>query len=155
MQLDLLAELNRDHLSEVGPNLDLEGRLDSFELAFLMQAAIPEIRSLAGESHSTLRAHGLDDPVTAHFGRQCLLAWQFAGQGVRFVQVTHSDSYVQWDRHTELKGRAREECPVGPQTDRGPATRPEEPGTPPGHAGPLGWRVRPNAHHQGHGRPRS
>jgi hypothetical protein len=103
MQLDLLAELNRDHLSTVGPNLDLEGRLDSFELAFRMQAAIPEIQSLAEESPSTLRAYGLDDPVTANFGRQCLLARRFAERGVRFVQVTHSDSYVQWDQHSKLK----------------------------------------------------
>jgi hypothetical protein len=103
LQLDLLADLNRDHLSTVGPNLDLEGRLDSFELAFRMQTAIPEIQSLAGEHPATHRAYGLDDPVTANFGRQCLLARRFAERGVRFVQVTHSDSYVQWDQHSKLK----------------------------------------------------
>jgi hypothetical protein len=103
MQLDLLAELNRDHLETVGPNLDLEGRLDSFELAFRMQSSIPEVQSLAGESPSTLRSYGLDDPVTANFGRQCLLARRFAERGVRFIQVTHSDSYVQWDQHSKLR----------------------------------------------------
>ena len=76
---------------------------DPFELAFRMQAAIPEVQSLADESPSTLRAYGLDDPVTANFGRQCLLARRFAERGVRFVQVTHSDSYVQWDQHSKLK----------------------------------------------------
>ena len=103
LQLDLLADLNRDHLAGVGPNLDLEGRLDSFELAFRMQSAMPEIQSLAGEHPATLKAYGLDDPVTANFGRQCLLARRFAERGVRFVQVTHSDSYVQWDQHSKLK----------------------------------------------------
>ncbi len=103
MQLDLLAEMNRDHLEAAGPSLELEGRLDSFELAFRMQTAIPEIQSLADESPSTLRAYGLDDPVTANFGRQCLLARRFAERGVRFIQVTHSDSYVQWDQHSKLK----------------------------------------------------
>jgi hypothetical protein len=103
MQLDLLADLNRDHLGGVGPNLDLEGRLDSFELAFRMQTAMPEIQSLAGEHPATLKAYGLDDPVTANFGRQCLLARRFAERGVRFVQVTHSDSNVQWDQHSKLK----------------------------------------------------
>ena len=53
MQLDLLSEMNRDHLAASGPNLDLEGRLDSFELAFRMQTAMPEIQSLAGEHPAT------------------------------------------------------------------------------------------------------
>ncbi len=103
LQLDLLADLNRDNLAGVGPNLDLEGRLDSFELAFRMQTAMPAIQSLADEHPATLRAYGLDDPVTANFGRQCLLARRFAERGVRFIQVTHSDSYVQWDQHNKLK----------------------------------------------------
>jgi hypothetical protein len=84
-QLDLLAELNRDHLEQTGPDPMLEGRLESFELAFRMQTAMPEIEDLAGESPATLRLYGLDDPVTANFGRQCLLARRFAERGVRFV----------------------------------------------------------------------
>jgi hypothetical protein len=103
LQLDLLAEMNHDHLETVGPNLDLEGRLDSFELAFRMQTAMPEIQSLVSEHPATLKAYGLDDPVTANFGRQCLMARRFSERGVRFVQVTHSDSAVQWDQHGKLK----------------------------------------------------
>ncbi len=102
-QLDLLGELNRDHLKQVGPNLDLEGRIESFELAFRMQTAMPEIQSIAGESAATLKMYGIDDPVTANFGRQCLLARRFAERGVRFIQVTHSDAFVQWDQHSKLK----------------------------------------------------
>ncbi|MFO0951895.1 MAG: DUF1501 domain-containing protein [Isosphaeraceae bacterium] len=102
-ELDLLADMNRDQLARVGPNLELEGRLESFELAFRMQSAMPEAQSIADEHPATLRAYGLDDPVTANFGRQCLLARRFAERGVRFVQVTHSDAFVQWDQHSKLR----------------------------------------------------
>jgi len=102
-QLDALAEINREHLAAAGPNLALEGRIDSFELAFRMQTAMPEIEDISRESAATRRLYGLDEPKTANFGRQCLLARRFAERGVRFVQVTHSDSNVQWDQHGDLK----------------------------------------------------
>lgn len=102
-ELDLLAEINRAHLAETGPEPSLEARIDSFELAFCMQAAFPEIEDLSRESAETHRAYGLDDKVTENFGRQCLLARRFAEQGVRFIQVTHSDANVQWDQHGDLK----------------------------------------------------
>ena len=68
-----------------------------------MQTEMPEIEDLSGESRATLRAYGLDDPVTANFGRQCLLARRFAERGVRFIQATHNDSDVQWDQHSNLR----------------------------------------------------
>jgi hypothetical protein len=102
-QLDLLAEANRDHLARTGPDAALDGRLASFELAFRMQTSIPAVEDLSRESDKTKTLYGLDDPVTAPFGRQCLLARRFAEAGVRFVQVTHSDGMVQWDQHGNLK----------------------------------------------------
>ncbi len=102
-QLDLLAEVNRDHLAKSGADQALEGRLASFELAFRMQKALPAIEDISKESAKTHALYGLDDPVTAPFGRQCLLARRFAETGVRFVQVTHSDGMVQWDQHSDLK----------------------------------------------------
>src|SRR4051812_17720702 len=102
-QLDMLGQLNRDHLAQTGPDQALEGRLESFELAFRMQTEMPGIEDISGESAATLKDYGLDDPVTANFGRQCLLARRFAERGVRFVQVTHSDAFVQWDQHSDLK----------------------------------------------------
>jgi hypothetical protein len=101
-QLDLLGEMNREHLAESGGEAALEGRLNSFELAFRMQSAMPQIQNLADETHATKHLYGIDDPVTEDFGRQCLLARRFLEQGVRFVQVTHSDSEVQWDQHGNL-----------------------------------------------------
>jgi hypothetical protein len=103
LQLELLAEMNRRHLEETGPDKSLEARISSFELAFRMQGELPEIQDISGETAATQRLYGLDDPVTANFGRQCLMARRFAEAGVRFVQVTHSDSNVQWDQHSDLK----------------------------------------------------
>ena len=103
MQLDMLGELNREHLTRTGPNRALEGRIDSFELAFRMQTEMPEIQDISSESPATKRLYGLDEPVTADFARQCLMARRFAERGVRFVQVTHSDSNVQWDQHSNLR----------------------------------------------------
>ena len=102
-QLDLLGEMNRDHLLDVGPNSVLEARINSFELAFRMQSEIPAIQDIRGESAATLRLYGMDDKKTEDFGRQCLLARRYAERGVRFVQVTHSDTNVQWDQHGDLK----------------------------------------------------
>lgn len=102
-QLDLLDAMNRDHLAQTGPESMLESRIASFELAFRMQNEMPLVQDLRDETAATLRLYGLDDPVTENFGRQCLLARRFAERGVRFIQVTHSDSMVQWDQHSDLK----------------------------------------------------
>ncbi len=101
-QLDLIQAMNRDHIDAVGGNRQLEGRLGAFELAFRMQATMPEIQDLSTETAATHHVYGIDDPVTEDFGRQCLLARRFLQRGVRFVQVTHSDSEVQWDQHSNL-----------------------------------------------------
>jgi len=107
-QLDLLAEMNRDHLEFTGPHPGLEGRIASYELAFRMQRAMPDLQDLADETSATKRLYGLDNETTAEFGRQCLLARRFAAAGVRFIQVTHSDTNVQWDQHSNLlKGHTK------------------------------------------------
>jgi hypothetical protein len=101
-QLDLLRDLNRlrmDATSTAG-DLALEGRIESFELAFRMQMEAPETLDLAGESEATLKLYGLDDPRTENFGRQCLLARRLCEKGVRFVQCTHS---YKWDQHGNLE----------------------------------------------------
>jgi Protein of unknown function (DUF1501) len=103
LQLDRLAAINREHQAQSGPEPALEARINSFELAFRMQTELPEIEDISGESAATNKLYGLDDPVTANFGRMCLMARRFAEAGVRFIQVTHSDSKVQWDQHSDLK----------------------------------------------------
>ena len=103
LQLDMLAKVNRDHLKTTGPNSALEARINSFELAFRMQAEVPVIQDISDETEATRRLYGLDEQVTEDFGRQCLLARRFAERGVRFIQVTHSDTNVQWDQHGNLR----------------------------------------------------
>ncbi|TWU05004.1 DUF1501 domain-containing protein [Stieleria varia] len=102
-QLDLIQAMNRDHLADASDDGSLDGRLQAFELAFRMQSEMPEAQDLASESIATHRLYGIDDPVTENFGRQCLLARRMLERGVRFVQVTHSDSEVQWDQHSNLR----------------------------------------------------
>ncbi len=103
MQLDRLAAMNRQHAASAGAEESLAARMESFELAFRMQNEIPQVEDFSGESAATLKLYGLDNPATANFGRMCLLARRFAEAGVRFIQVTHSDSKVQWDQHSDLK----------------------------------------------------
>jgi len=100
LELDLLGEMNRERLAQAGPDAALEGRIASFELAFRMQSAAPELQDISGETAETLRLYGLDDPRTKNFGRQCLMARRFVERGVRFVQCTHS---YKWDQHDNLK----------------------------------------------------
>ncbi len=101
-QLDLIAAMNQDHLKAMNDDPSLDGRLHAFELAYRMQASMPEIQDLTRETEATQRMYGIDNPVTEDFGRQCLMARRFLERGVRFVQVTHSDSEVQWDQHSHL-----------------------------------------------------
>ncbi|WP_437223128.1 DUF1501 domain-containing protein [Planctomicrobium sp. SH661] len=103
MQLDLLNEMNQEHLSTSGPEASLEARIQSFELAYRMQTEMPLAQDFSEETPVTLEMYGLGNKVTEDFGRQCLLARRFAERGVRFIQVTHSDTKVQWDQHGDLK----------------------------------------------------
>ncbi|MGE0609057.1 MAG: DUF1501 domain-containing protein [Pirellulales bacterium] len=100
LELDLVQQMNRERLALTGPDAALEGRIDSFELAFRMQAAAPDLQDISDETADTLRLYGIDQPKTANFGRQCLMARRFAERGVRFVQCTHS---YKWDQHGDLK----------------------------------------------------
>ncbi len=102
LQLDLLSEINHEHLKVAGANAELEGRINSFELAFRMQHEIPKVEDYSDESKETLKLYGLDNKITEDFGRQCLLARRFAERDVRFIQVTHSNTKVQWDQHSDL-----------------------------------------------------
>ena len=112
-QLDFIAKVNREHLALSGPDLALEGRINSFELAYRMQSMMPEAQDVAGESDATKKLYGMDQPVTENFGRQCLMARRFLERGVRFVQVTHSDGEVQWDQHSNLfKGHTKNAAEV-------------------------------------------
>ncbi|TWU17224.1 hypothetical protein Pla52o_53990 [Novipirellula galeiformis] len=103
MQLDMMQSLNHKFLDTTGPDSALEARIKSFELAFRMQTEMPEALDLSSETGATHKLYGLDDKVTEDFGRQCLMARRFVERGVRFVQVSHSNTEVQWDQHGALR----------------------------------------------------
>jgi hypothetical protein len=112
-QLDFLANMNQQHLELSGPDLALEGRINSFELAYRMQGTMPDAQDVSNETEVTKKLYGMDNPVTENFGRQCLMARRFLERGVRFVQVTHSDGEVQWDQHASLyKGHTKNAAEV-------------------------------------------
>jgi hypothetical protein len=106
LQLDLVRDLDRMKRPAVHAAVDaeLDARIDSFELAFRMQTAAPEILDLSQESESTMKLYGIDGGPTEQFGRQCLLARRLSESGVRFVQVSHA----YWDQHSELKEKHAE-----------------------------------------------
>ena len=98
--LDYVQEMNRAHLDRSGPDAALEGRIESFELAFRMQTEAPDLQDLSRESPATQNLYGLDNPITEDFGRQCLMARRLSEAGVRFVQISHS---YKWDQHQRLR----------------------------------------------------
>jgi hypothetical protein len=102
-QLDLLRELHQRNAQHGLVDEVLDSRIASMELAFRMQSEMPLAEDLSQETAVTHQMYGLNDPMTANFGRQCLLARRLIERGVRYVQVTHSDAFVQWDQHSDLK----------------------------------------------------
>ena len=99
-QLDLLQEINRDHLKAAQTDAQLEGVIESYELAFRMQMEAPRVTDLSGEPKATLELYGIGQAPADTFSRQCLLARRFAQHGVRFIQVNHA---FKWDQHQNLK----------------------------------------------------
>ncbi len=99
MEIDFLQRMNREQLAHTGPDPALEGRIESYELAFRMQAEAPELQDISGESDATLAMYGIDNPISEDFGRQCLMARRFSEKGVRFVQCSHT---YKWDQHANL-----------------------------------------------------
>lgn len=99
-ELDLLRSYNQEYLQKHFTNPDLQGRMDAYELAYRMQAEVPGVLDIPGESEATKESYGLNDPTTESFGKRCLMARRLVERGVRFVQLyTPSQS---WDGHTEI-----------------------------------------------------
>ena len=106
-QVDLIQALNRQHLQSSQSDRGIEGLIASYELAFRMQSAVPQIMGLSDETPETLSLYGVDQEPTNNFARQCLLARKFAEQGVRYIQV--STDYT-WDHHTKNNDGLVKEC---------------------------------------------
>jgi hypothetical protein len=107
-QLDLLQALNAEQIRPSPGDAELEAVVDSFELAFRMQAKAPGILDLSQETKETQRLYGIGDKDTDNFGRQCLMARRLAESGVRYVQVNYGDNTANpaWDQHSNLPKHA-------------------------------------------------
>jgi hypothetical protein len=99
-QIDLVQQMNRDLLKRSGDNPQIEGIIESYELAFRMQSTVPQVMDISKEAPKTLSMYGIGDAdrETDTFGRQCLMARRFAEAGVRFIEIAHTG----WDQHTNL-----------------------------------------------------
>ena len=105
-QLNLLQSMNRDFLGLNRENKELEGVIESYELAYRMQTAVPNVLDLAKEPDSIKERYGINEKATEDFGMQCLMARRLAEEGVRFIQVTSGG----WDHHNSLQKRMGDKC---------------------------------------------
>jgi hypothetical protein len=105
-EVDFVQTMNRRLLARVGADRQMEGVIDSFELAFRMQAETPRLVDLSNESAETLALYGVDAPATDRNARACLLARRLCESGVRFVQVTMGG----WDHHGDIRGALPRTC---------------------------------------------
>ncbi|RLS86481.1 MAG: DUF1501 domain-containing protein [Planctomycetota bacterium] len=105
-QLDLVQRLNKERLKREQSDAQLEGVIESYELAFRMQAEVPDLVSFDNEDKKTLEMYGVGAQPTDSFARQCLLARRFAEQGVRFIEVSHGG----WDTHRNLRTELEKQC---------------------------------------------
>jgi hypothetical protein len=104
-RLDLLQRWNTEYAEANPAESSLAARINSYELAFRMQMSATECTDLSAEPDCVRKMYGLDAPVTAHFGRNCLLARRLVERGVRFVQVYSggNEGPKAWDAHDDLK----------------------------------------------------
>lgn len=105
-KLKLMSQTDERLLGRIGHADQVESAITNYELAFRMQASVPELTDLSGETRATKRLYGMesDDPHTRSYGAQCLLARRLVERGVRFIELTcprcESD---RWDQHENLK----------------------------------------------------
>ena len=106
-KLDFIRRMDTHLLSRIGHADQVESSIANYELAYRMQAAVPELTNLSGESEATKRLYGLeaDFEHTRTYAAQCLLARRLVERGVRFIELTCPRVKAdRWDQHSGLKG---------------------------------------------------
>ncbi|MEM7231401.1 MAG: DUF1501 domain-containing protein, partial [Planctomycetota bacterium] len=103
-ELDLIQWMNRRQHKALG-DPEIATRIASFELAFRMQASVPQLADLSDESEATMALYGADR-VKPSFARNCLLARRLVERGVRFVQLYDRG----WDSHTDIDREHKRQC---------------------------------------------
>ena len=105
-ELDLVQELNRGKLAREKVDPQVEGVIESFELAYRMQSEMPAVMDISKETDATQKLYGIGETATDDFGRKCLLARRMVEAGVRFVEINHGD----WDHHFNIGTKLPESC---------------------------------------------
>ena len=105
--LDALRDLNGQHLEQTHDR-EIASRINSYELAFRMQMAAPELLDFSKESPETLAMYGVDKEPTRPFATNCLLARRLVERGTRFVTLMHAS----WDDHSELNKKLKKNCDI-------------------------------------------
>jgi len=103
--LDDLAKLNKLRQDDTG-DPETETRIQQYEMAFRMQASVPELTDLSKEDAKTFELYGEDARKPGTFAANCLLARRLAERGVRFIQLFHRG----WDQHTNLPKQIEGQC---------------------------------------------
>ena len=104
LEFDFICKLGQLAQVRYPDDQALTARIKSYELAFRMQAAVPEVFHFQEESKHVRDLYGLDNEVTKSFGERCLTARRLNERGVRFVQVYHGGGQAsEWDVHSELQ----------------------------------------------------
>lgn len=111
-QFSLLRKLNDASRRTESLDAATEARIRSYELAFRMQMAVPDVVDCDAEPALVREMYGLDGDATKTFGRQCLVARRLVERGVRFVQIYHGydGGAGQWDSHAKLKDNHAKLC---------------------------------------------
>lgn len=105
----LVNRLNRLAKNHYPNDPSLEARIKSYELAYRMQTAVPDVINFDNETEATKKLYGLDQKETKSFGEQLLAARRLSERGVRFIQIMHGDGAAgAWDQHSKLKEKHSE-----------------------------------------------
>ncbi|PHR92742.1 MAG: hypothetical protein COA78_33305 [Blastopirellula sp.] len=101
--LDLLKSLNEEHLQTRSGDSELLARIESYELAYRMQSEALDVVDLDKTDVATREMYGLDQPLTADFGRKCLITKRLIQNGVRFIQLYSGGGHQEdtWDGHSD------------------------------------------------------
>jgi hypothetical protein len=105
-QVDLIQSMNRDLAAEAGAPDDVDGIIESYELAFRMQGKVPELLDISNEPQVVLDSYGVKPGPAGAFARQCVMARRLCEAGVRFVEICQPG----WDHHNNLHEGLIDRC---------------------------------------------
>ena len=110
LSLDAIRDLNQERLERTG-DVEIASRIQSYELAFRMQSAAPDLIDFSNEPQHILDSYGVGDELKNPYATNCLLARRMVERGVRVILVAHAS----WDQHQDLKRDLKKNCDITDQ----------------------------------------